>query len=697
MIAMNSIRNETVLENGFFGCRMCRSVALATFLAIILVEIIILIPSYSNFSRDWQRDREEVALVATRFALFSLKEDTSASYDAVANALNTLVTSDVILGWRIVDGPGDDRIRHFADRANDVLDNSLQGAGLVTEIEETKDVIWSGQTLLIPFDVEVRLDMRGLMRASIAFIWRIVGLVFVISIFVTMVTMYVLHRQVLRPILALRTYALKASGNAVHTRALVDNQSPNSEVGDVIDAFNGLLVRVGDHIQSAHYDELTRLPNRSLGSDRLRQALSYAARHHRSGAVMFIDIDNFKEINDTMGHGMGDELLKHTAERLSGVLRGTDSVARLTGAESANKTADNENMIARFGGDEFMVILPELASEEDASIVAGRLSEACAAPFQLHGRELLSTVSIGIAIFPRDGDNHQDLMMNADTALYSVKDSGRNNYRFYSAEMNSMLVDRLDIELQLRHALEKNELTLYYQPLVDIKTQKVMGVEALLRWQNECFGSIEPDRFIPIAESSGLIVPIGEWVLEQACLTATKLSRRGFPMRMAVNVSTRQFRDKGFVDVVSSVLSRSLLPASELELEITESLLVDETCEPTEIINELRELGIRFSIDDFGTGYSSLSYLRRFDVNTLKIDRSFIAGVSDNEKDASLARTIIDMAKNFGLEIIAEGVEDQTQLDFLMRHDCDIAQGYYLGRPMPYDDLLEVLMTRDKN
>lgn len=667
---MGAVRQTKSFKESFFSCRICRSVALATFLAIIVVEVLIFIPSYNNFSRDWQNDHIQTALTATQFALHAPPDGAVTTLDQVSSILNELTKEQVILDWRI-------------------LEADLTSNAPLTRNTEKRAVVWSKAKLSIPFDIEATVDMSGLAEALMAFVWRIAGLVAVISIFVTIVTMYVLHRHVLRPILALRTYAHKARSDADNVDLLADSYSSNNEIGDVIKAFNDLLSRVSDNLKSARYDDLTNLPNRSLGSDRLRQAVSQAKRKGCSGAVLFIDIDNFKEINDTMGHNVGDELLKRTAERLSNILRGSDTVIRLT-AEQSDKEG-NRSMIARFGGDEFMVVLPELASEEDVSVVAKRLSEICANPFQLHGREVLSTVSIGIAVFPRDGDNHHDLMRHADTALYSVKDSGRNDYRFYSLEMNSLLVNRLDIELQLRHALAKDELTIYYQPLFDIKAQKVIGAEALLRWQNESLGAIGPDKFIPIAESSGLIVPIGEWVMEQACATAAKLKQAGFPIRMAVNVSARQFRDSGFIELVKDAIKRSQLVDGELELEITERLLADEKCECSETIEQLKKLGVRFSIDDFGTGYSALSYLRKFDVDTLKIDRVFIAGVTTNEKDASLARTIIDMAKNFSLEIIAEGVEQQKQLDFLMRHDCDIAQGYYLGRPMPYEDLLNSL------
>lgn len=687
---------EEAKSQNFFHCRICWSVALVTFAAILAVEAVILVPSYKNFGRDWQNRYEQQALFAVQAVLASHPDAAAESITGIYSAFNTLVENGVLLGWTLhspndgfmLASGGSTPYQLIGKPSTRFLSDTPQG--------EVLDVTWSQEQLGVPYRAQVRIDMQSLAPALRAFLWRIIGLIALISLFVTAVTMVVVHRYLLKPLLNLHAHATKAGDKLSYYNAVIENIRPNNELGQVIAAFNSMLRRVADSIRNASFDDLTHLPNRSLGTDRLKQAIELAKRGHYSGALMFIDIDNFKEINDTMGHEVGDDLLMQTSKRLSDALRGSDSVTRLTTNEDQYNDDDidwDNDIVARIGGDEFMVVLPELAEEDDASIVAYRLSQSCSSPFYVNGHEIAATVSIGIALFPRDGADSKALMMSADTALYSVKDSGRNGYRFFSTEMNSRLIERLEIESRLRHALERNEFILHYQPVVNVKTQRITGVEALLRWQNEQLGAVAPDRFIPIAESLGLINDIGDWVLNQSCTVAKQLNDDGLSLRIAVNVSTRQFRGVNFVRSVSDVLKSTQLPADKLELEITESLLVDDSCEASETINRLRNMGVRLSIDDFGTGYSALSYLRSFNVNTLKIDRSFVAAVVESEKDASLALTIIDMAKNFGLEIVAEGVEEKTQLDFLSKHDCDFAQGYYFGKPMPYEELVTFLAT----
>ncbi len=735
-------------DNRFLSCRICWKVALATFLTILVVEAAILIPSYQNYDRDWKQNREMQVLSEVQGVLSSVRVSGTASVEEMIACLNILTRSMALLDWNLYESEDGQLLAQNGNIASPSFDTGSSSDSVHMPTGEVFDVVWRYDVLGVPYDIEARLSSAGLAPALKAFLFRILGLIAIISLFATVVTMFVLNRQVLRPVLNLRAHLQQAGDKVGDLQALITDTKQHDELGDVIQAFNDMLLhidenlktikenerelqRAHDHLelrvqertealrqevqerreveqqlrekertlyQSANYDELTRLPNRLLGSDRLLQALENAKRYGRVGALMFIDLDNFKEINDTMGHSMGDQLLIQTAERLSTALRGTDSVVycsdetRLSmGAEDSGHAG--EEIVARIGGDEFMVILPEITSEEDAAIVARRLSEACAKPFCLNNHEVFVTASIGIAVFPRDGSDQQGLMMSADTALYAVKDSGRNGYQFFSAEMNHRLIERLEIEAQLRYALDHEEFKISYQPIVDVKTQQWVGVEALLRWSNVCLGEVAPDDFIHVAEGTGLIIPIGEWVLNEACKAAKRLEKAGFPVRMALNVSARQFRGASFVDTVTMALAAEQLPAERLELEITESLLVDEQSEAVETIKRLRKLGIRLSIDDFGTGYSALSYLRRFDVNSLKIDRSFVTGIEHSEQDASLTRTIIAMAKNFGLEIIAEGVEEKNQLDFLALHDCDFAQGFYLGKPASFDEIIEMLQN----
>lgn len=743
---LSALINKSPTLKRFFGCRVCGKVALATFLAILIAEVIILIPSYVKFANEWRQSEAERALAATRGVITALGNEAPTAVE-LSPWLRKLPTMTPLLGWqlyslddkRVVDSFGQtDGMRAF------VFTDTAAVVTRPTVHQRTFDVVWTEKLLQVPYRLQVRLEAKGLVPALVGLVVRIGGLIAVISLFATAVTMFVLSRWVLNPILNLRAHLQKAGETVDRPEQFVIRSERDDELGDVMVTFNEMLVRSGENLRtirkkeealqqahdelelkvqertaalrqeiyerrqieerlrehqqflfhSANYDELTGLPNRLLGLDRLGQALKAAERASRRGAMMFIDIDNFKEVNDTVGHARGDELLVELAHRLAGALRENDSVVHLSEKALGQKHAPEEETVARIGGDEFMVILPEIELEEDAALVADRLCFACSETFFLGGHEIFITVSIGITVFPRDGQEPRDLMIAADTALYAVKESGRNGYRFFSPEMNSKLKERLEIETRLRAAVEKPELEVYYQPVVNVRTQQFVAVEALLRWRNEELGWVSPDRFIPVAEATGLIIPIGEWVLHEACNAGQRLQALGFPLRIAVNVSTRQFRGANFIETVKNVLGRTGLPADRLELEITESLLVDEQSEAIDTISELRDLGVRFSIDDFGTGYSALGYLRRFRVNTLKIDRSFVSGVTTSKQDAALTRTMITMAQNMGLEIIAEGVEEKGQHSFLQRHGCDFAQGYYFGKPMPLAKLCERLQSR---
>ncbi len=738
---------QEALSNGrskFLSCRVCWKVAFATFVAVILAEAIIFIPSYYNYSKDWQKNRQDQVLSAAKGIFSSLNQKDLTKYSAIEDSLNKLIESNIILGWGISPVGNNEHMRHSGSIPDSHLTKKAKTKQTLVDGRPVLDFLWLSSQSNTPFNIYFRLSLDGLSEALNGFVWRIGSLVAIISLFATVVTMLVLNWRVLNPILRLRNNLQRATDELETPQAFVIDSKRHDEIGDVISAFNHMLVRTGENVKTirtnerelqsardnlemriqertdalreeilerqevekqlrknernlykiANYDDLTNLPNRLLGLDRLRYALEHSKRSGTPGALMFIDLDNFKEINDTMGHAMGDELLRQTAARLSTALRGEDSVILIGDdglGDEQNTKGTKEDIVARIGGDEFMVILPEIASEDDAASIVARLSSACAQPFNLNNHEVFVTASIGISIFPRDGDNPQELMMSADTALYLVKDLGRNGYRFFSAEMNSKLVERMEIESRLRYALDNNELDIVYQPVVDVETQQLSGVEALVRWNDEELGVVPPDKFIPVAEGTGLIIPIGEWVLEEACKAAKEFEKLGCPLRVAVNVSTRQFRGAHFIESVVSALTRFSVPANRLELEITESLLVDEHSEAGEIINQLCDLGVRFSIDDFGTGYSALSYLRRFSVNTLKIDRSFISGVLESEQDASLTRTMIAMAKNLGLETIAEGVELKEHRDFLLQYECEYAQGYYFGKPMAFEEMLAKL------
>ena len=424
----------------------------------------------------------------------------------------------------------------------------------------------------------------------------------------------------------------------------------------------------------AHYDALTDLPNRVLFLDRLNQALIRSHWHQCVVAVLFLDLDRFKYINDTLGHDIGDGLLKALTARLQKRVREGDTVARL-------------------GGDEFAILLEDISQAEDVSTLAAKLLDVFGQPFVIQGHELYITASIGISLSPNDGSTAAALLKNADTAMYRAKDVGKNNYQYYSADMSAAAFERLTLETSLRRALERQEFLLHYQPQIDLASGRVMGVEALVRWQHPEFGLLGPAHFISLAEENGAIVPIGEWVLRTAMTQAKRWREAGHPeLCIAVNVSGRQFNEPNFVETLARLLSDTGLPASALELEITESVIMQNAEKTIERLRVLHEMGLRFAIDDFGTGYSSLSYLRRFPIHTLKIYKSFIRDLTEDGGDAEIVKTIIAMARNLKLEVVAEGVETREQLTFLQAQDCYAAQGYFLSRPLPVERMTERLM-----
>ena len=425
----------------------------------------------------------------------------------------------------------------------------------------------------------------------------------------------------------------------------------------------------------AYYDTLTGLPNRSLLQDRLAQAMASARRRREKVALLFLDLDRFKTINDSLGHSVGDLLLKEVAERLS-------------------KWAREQDTVARLGGDEFVVVLTAVKDIAGAAVAADRLMKAMRTEFTVQGHLLGASCSLGISVFPDHGSDGEALIKNADVAMYCAKENGRNNFQFFTQEMNSRAVERLTLESSLRLAIERKELFLEYQPQVDLATGKITGAEALLRWRHPELGLVPPNKFIPIAENSGLIIPIGEWVLRTACAQARQWQDEGLPaLPVAVNVSAIQFRQESFLQVIGKVLHETGLPPQYLELELTEGLLLSNADVMLSVLQKLRESGVKLSIDDFGTGYSSLSYLRHFPVYKLKIDRSFVQAMTVDSDDTAITATIISMAKSLNLKVIAEGVETEQQMLFLRTHNCDEVQGYYFSKPLAAEDFAERLQS----
>lgn len=420
----------------------------------------------------------------------------------------------------------------------------------------------------------------------------------------------------------------------------------------------------------AHFDSLTDLPNRFLSLDRLSQILIEVQKNHEKAAVFFLDLDDFKKVNDSLGHEIGDKLLIEAAHRLQQTLKQNDTVGRL-------------------GGDEFIVLISSLNDENDALAIAERLLQAFRKPFKLAGRDLILTLSIGIAISPKDGTCSSVLLRNADTAMYQAKAMGRNTSSFFTPQMNVAMRRRFEIEEQMHGALERNEFELYYQPQIDVKTNTIIGAEALLRWHNIVLGEITPDEFIPIAEQTGLIAPIGVFVLQQALRFLNEwqsINKQNYTM--AINLSPRQFRDPELVNIIKRTLHKNSISNACLELEITEGVLMNSQTSIRDALLQIDELGIKLSMDDFGTGYSSLSYLREYPFDVLKIDRSFITGITDNKADWNLVKAAIAMSHSLEIKVVAEGVETKEQLDLLNELNCDIAQGFYLSKPLPGAKLL---------
>jgi diguanylate cyclase (GGDEF)-like protein/PAS domain S-box-containing protein len=428
----------------------------------------------------------------------------------------------------------------------------------------------------------------------------------------------------------------------------------------------------------AFYDVLTGLPNRSLFNDRLRQELAKARRHNQLLAIVFIDLDRFKVINDTFGHNTGDMFLRAVSERLKGIVREVDTVSRP-------------------GGDEFLLLFPDIAHIEAVTSIIKKIINKLSEVFTLSDKELYITASIGVSVFPENGNDAESIVKQADTAMYYAKEQGRNNYQFYTPAISTASAEKIKMESNLRKALQQNELLLYYQPQVDLIEGKIIGAEVLLRWHNEEFGLIPPSRFIPLAEETGLIKSIGEWLLRSACSQTKAWQESGFPtMLMSVNVSMHQFKDKSFIRLLRDVLQETNLDPRCLVLELTESALMENSALTISMLKELKLFGIDIAIDDFGTGYSSLSYLKYLPLSKVKLDQSFVQSLTINPNDEAISRAVIAMAHSLNLKVVAEGIENIDQLSFLRSHQCDEGQGFLFSKPVPENEFME-LLTRYKD
>lgn len=423
----------------------------------------------------------------------------------------------------------------------------------------------------------------------------------------------------------------------------------------------------------AQYDALTGLANRMLFRERLDRALIRAGRNDTFVALMFIDLDRFKNVNDTLGHDAGDKLLVEVSKRLAAVVREGDTIARL-------------------GGDEFTIVLEEIKNVDATSNIAKKIISQMTEPFEINGVEVFVTPSIGITLYPQDGKDAENLLKNADTAMYRAKELDRNNFQYYMANLNTRSIARLDLESKLRRSLENDEFSLYYQPKIDLAHQSIIGAEALIRWRHPELGIMPPSSFIPLAEEIGMIEPIGNWVIKTACKQVSELlTKYGIVLPVAVNVSARQFRNPNFIPYIDSILAHYELEPGCIEIEITESTIMEQTSHTNLTLQSLKERGIRVSIDDFGTGYSSLNYLRRFMIDTLKVDRSFVQEVAEGTDEAAITCAIIALGRSLNMNVVAEGVERREQAEFLLKNGCNEAQGYYFSKPLPVQDLVRYI------
>jgi diguanylate cyclase (GGDEF)-like protein len=512
--------------------------------------------------------------------------------------------------------------------------------------------------------------------------------IMIISIVVTATTLFlVMQRLVINPIQRLGELAREIGRGNLDIKSGLNSNDEIGTLATAFEAMSGSIRKSDEQIRYiAFHDTLTGLPNRAMFQEYLGHVIADARRNQKQFALLFLDVDDFKRINDTLGHETGDRLLQEVTERLAYYMRDTDYVARMDGFD------EPDEFIARLGGDEFIILLPNISDQHAPGAAANRLIRTLSQPFSISDHEFHVSASIGITLYPTDGKEGSELVKNADIAMYHAKELGKNNYQYYLESMNALAHERLSLENKLRKALENDELCLHYQPQVDTASGRIIGVEALLRWFNPDDGMIPPGTFIPIAESSGLILPIGEWVIKEACRQNKAWQKAGLgKIVVSVNISGIQFAGQNVPELIEAALSESRLAPAYLEAEITESAIMDQPERAIEQLCAIKDLGISIALDDFGTGYSSFSYLHRFPIDTLKIDRSFISDICKKPEHAEIVAAIIAMSHILKLSVVAEGIEDEDQFHVLADRGCDVIQGYFFSRPVPAEEITQLL------
>ena len=540
------------------------------------------------------------------------------------------------------------------------------------------------------FALDVHLKNELIAKSS-SLGWTVTLITFTAMLLATTILFGILRKLLIVPIQKLRLAASEIGKGQVLVPVDINS---SDEIGQLANTFREMGKNLSHYHEQvryiAYHDSLTGLPNRLMFRNYLNRATAEARRDMQNLAVLFLDLDNFKRINDTLGHQAGDKLLEAFSDRLSMQLRETDIVTHASQSEASQ-------VIARLAGDEFIILLPRISGPVEPQKVAKRILSSLSEPFKISVQELYVSASIGIAIYPEDGETSGELLKNADIAMYHAKKLGRNNYQYYSSKLNEAAAEKLKIEGKLRHALNNNSLELYYQPQVNTVSGDITGVEALLRWNDPDLGSIGPDVFIPIAEEFGLIVKISDWIIDEACRTAQKWARLfSQPLTMSINISAVHFNEDSLVDTIADSLKRSGLNPNYLELELTETSILQDLSQASETLDAFKSMGLKLALDDFGTGYSSLSYLMKLPFDKLKIDQSFIRNLKTETKGAAIVSAIISMSHSLGMSVIAEGVEDAEHMRILLPMHCDQVQGYYISRPLPANKFEQFYMNRAK-